>query len=454
MTGKRHPSTESRRRMGLNHRLGRLAVVLAVGLAVVSNAGASDLDELVAGNNAFAYDLYQTLRSEEGSLFYSPLSISAALGMTYAGAAERTAQQMAETLHFTLDQDRLHPAFGELIGRLTTPGTPDPQIGGDPFVLDIANSLWGQSEYSFIPPFRQAFLDQVAECYDSPLRRLDFYADPEGSRQTINDWVSQQTRQRIKDLLKQGDITELTRLVLANAIYFNASWYRPFEEVYTRPQPFHLPDGDVTCQMMHQLQSFRYAEGPTYQAVELPYVGDTTSMLVLLPKPGQFEAFEESLSAETVDEIVSRLHGGEVALSLPQFGCEAEFELSDLLAEMGMPDAFDIWTADFSEMNGFRRPDDRGLYITKIRHKGWIGVDEAGTEAAAATAVVMGSTTSVPPPPAVFTADRAFVYIIRDRTTNSTLFIGRVCDEQALIPEPATLGMLLMGGLALLRRRG
>jgi serpin B len=395
----------------------------------------ADVQQLVAGNNAFAFDLYETLRGGEGSLFFSPMSISSALAMTYAGADGETAEQMADVLHFTLPEERLHAAFGTLMRNLASSGDDSAAClgaSGDPFTLSIANSLWGQVNYEFL----SGFLQTLAENYDSPLRQLQFVGDPEGSRETINGWVSDETRGRIEDLLKRGDINVLTRLVLVNAIYFNASWSNPFSEWATRPDAFHLPGGDFQVDMMRQTQRFGYAEGEDYQAVELPYTGGDASMVILLPKEGRFQAFEQSLSAETMDEILADLSSTRVQLTMPKFECGAEVELARVLENMGMPDAFDECIADFSGMNGERPPDREALHIHKVRHKAWIEVDEAGTEAAAATAVVMDMMTSAVggflPPPVIFTADRPFIYTIRDTRTNSTLFMGRISDASVL----------------------
>jgi len=396
----------------------------------------ADVGQLVAGNNAFAFDLYQTLRGEKGSLFFSPLSISSALAMTYAGAAGETAEQMADVLHFTLPDEHLHTAFGDLIRDLTADRASGQDAGDldaaeqEPFVLDIANSLWGQEDY----PFLQDFLDTVIRSYDSPLRRLDFFRDPEGSRNVINQWVSDQTRDRINDLLKSGDIKRETRLVLANAVYFNASWEHAFDEGATRARVFHLPDADVTVEMMRQTEYFRYGEGEDYQAVELPYAGGDAAMVILLPREGRFAEFEQSLSAETMQDVLGNMSRREVQVTMPKFEYEQEMELSKVLSAMGMATAFNPLSADFSGMNGYRCPEDEGLYIGRVRHKAWIGVDEASTEAAAATAVVMGAGCAVGGfvPPVIFTADRPFIYTICDTRTGSTLFMGRISDASVL----------------------
>jgi serpin B len=253
------------------------------------------------------------------------------------------------------------------------------------------------------------------------LRLLDFAADPESSRDTINNWISDQTEGRIKDLIPRGALDKLTRLVLTNAIYFNAAWATPFEKSQTQDGPFHLQSGgQVTVPMMRQTKSFGYAEGQNYQAVELPYDGRELSMVILLPKSGQFDAFEGALNAGQVNTILKNLKQRQVVLSLPRFKIESEFNLAATLAAMGMPAAFSS-EADFSGMDG-----GKNLFISDVIHKAFVTVDEAGTEAAAATAVVMGLTSVMPEQPVEVTVDRPFVFLIRDVQTGAILFVGRI----------------------------
>jgi serpin B len=207
----------------------------------------ADLQALITGNNVFAFDLYHTLQAEADNLFFSPYSISTALAMTYAGARGETERQMADTLHFTLPQKRLHPAFNAL----SLAVAPDDGDGGTEaekeFTLNVVNSLWGHKDYPFLPEF----LDLLAENYGAGLRLVDFVHAYEPARLAINDWVSEQTEDKINDLIPEGAITDLTRLVLANAIYFDASWLHPFDEALTRDGAFNLLDGgQVSVPMM------------------------------------------------------------------------------------------------------------------------------------------------------------------------------------------------------------
>jgi len=381
----------------------------------------SEQASLVEGNSAFAFELYQELKEKEGNLFYSPYSISLALAMTYAGARGETAEQMAATLQFMLEQKRLHPAFNWLDAELATRGEGAAGKDGEGFRLNIVNAIWGQKDYEFLPDF----LDVLAENYGAGLRILDFITEAEKSRVAINDWVSGQTEGRIKDLIPQGAIDEWTRLVLTNAIYFNAAWEHTFDEDMTADGPFYLLDGgQVTVPMMKQTESFGYTKGEGYQAVELLYDGGELSMVILLPEAGNFEAFEAGLQAQQVSDIISGLQPTEVALTMPRFEFDSEFSLKDTLADMGMPIAFSSG-ADFSGMTG--NPE---LFISDVVHKAFVAVDEDGTEAAAATAVIM-PTSAAPEPAVEVTIDRPFVFLIRDIETGAILFVGRVLNPRA-----------------------
>jgi serpin B len=380
------------------------------------DASTSEQALLVEGNSAFAFELYQAFKGEEGNLFYSPYSISVALAMTYAGARGETAQQMAATLQFLLEQERLHPAFNWLDAELAKRGEGAGGKDGEGFRLNIVNAIWGQKDYEFLTDF----LDVLAENYGAGLRILDFITETEESRLAINQWVSDQTEGRIEDLIPQGAIDALTRLVLTNAIYFNAAWENPFDEDMTADGPFYLLDGgQVIVPMMKQTESFGYTEGEGYQAVELQYDGNELSMVILLPEAGNFQAFEEGLQAQQVDAIISALQPTRVTLTMPKFEFDSEFSLKDTLAEMGMPIALSS-EADFSGMTG-----NRELSISEVVHKAFVTVDEAGTEAAAATAVIM-KLTAVPEPPVEVTIAQPFIFLIRDIDTGAILFVGRV----------------------------
>jgi serpin B len=383
------------------------------------DASAAELDALVDGNSRFAFDLYQQLRTADGNFFYSPYSISLALAMAYAGAGGQTGEQMEESLSFLLSGDDLHNAFNSLDLELASRGEGAEGKDDEGFRLNIVNAIWGQKDYEFL----DSFLDVLAENYGAGMRLLDFAADAEKARQTINDWVSENTEGRIEDLIPPGAVSELTRLVLTNAIYFNAAWASPFEEENTASAPFYLLNGSqVTVPMMHQTETYRYLDGDGFRAVEIPYDGNELSMVMIMPDAGAFSQFEAGLDADLAANILSGMAVKNVTLGLPQFSFEAEFGLNEALRALGMVDAFNPLLADFSGIDG-----KKDLFISGVIHKAFVAVDEAGTEAAAATAVIF-DTTSTPEPPVELTLDNPFIFLIRDIETGSILFIGRVVD--------------------------
>ena len=386
-------------------------------------ASSAELADLVGGDTAFALDLYQALRAEEsGNLLTSPYSISLALAMPYAGARGETERQMAGTLHLRLPQAQLHPAFNALDQELDRRGQGAGGADGQGFRLHIANALWGQEDYRFLP----GFLYLLGTNYGAEMRRLDF-AREKKARKAINDWVSEHTEGEIQELIPAGRLDATTRLVLTNAVYFNAAWARQFDPRATRDDTFHLPDDStVTTPMMHQAGSFAYAEGPDYQAVALPYDGYEIAMVILLPAPGQLEVFERALNAGQVETMLEGLVERQVALTLPRFEFASEFDLGAVLAAMGMPLAFTP-QADFSGMTA-----EEGLLISDVIHQATISVGEAGTEAAAATAVVMPPSAN-PEDLVTVTVDRPFLFLTRDLQTRAVLFLGRVVDPRPLV---------------------
>lgn len=380
--------------------------------------------ELCNDNNIFAVELYQTLiKLTEGNFFYSPYSISLALAMTYSGARGETERQMADVMHFNLPQEQLHQAFSELCRELNH--LDDKKLSKEEmiFTLNIANSIWGQEGYSFKPDF----VNLLSESYEAGLRLLDFVGEPEKSRQEINDWVSEETEEKIKNLIPPGAIDHLTRMVLANAIYFYADWLFPFEAESTHDRDFTLSNGEkVPVPMMWQEEYFEYGEGNGYQIIQLPYKGDRISMVILLPAVDQYKDFEESLNVENITGMLSNLVIKKVELSMPKFTFESEFSLAETLVSMGMRDAFSLGAADFSGMDGTHE-----LYISEVFHKAFVAVDEKGTEAAAATAVIMrGKAIPMEEETVAFNADHPFMFLIRDTETGSILFLGRVMDPR------------------------
>ncbi len=390
------------------------------------DASAEELDALVDGNNTFGLDLYRALSGSEGNLFFSPYSISLGMGMAYAGTSGETDRQMEDTLSFNLDRDRLHPAFNALDLQLAS------RSGGEEdgvFRLNVANSVWGQEDH----PFLQRFLDVLAENYGGEVREVDFRRKPEEARLRINGWVAEETEKRIKDLIPPGAIDRYTRLVLANAVYFNAAWRSAFRKDDTSPGPFFHRDGSNSeVPMMRQKARFGYARGDGFQAVELQYGGGEMAMTILLPDAGRFNEFEGSLDAASMDGILEGMELRLVRLTMPKFEMESTFSLTGTLAEMGMPNAFDEMKAEFAGIDGLSclAGDDECLLISDVLHKAFVSVDESGTEAAAATAVIIGVTKAVTPPDEsiTVTVDRPFIFVVRDLETGALLFAGRVLE--------------------------
>jgi len=375
----------------------------------------TDVSVAVRGNTAFALDLYAKLRTGEGNLFFSPMSISTALGMTYAGARGETAREMSAVLHLAADRKEADAALGSLVRQLNALGT------SGKFQLSVANGLWLQKGYPFIPEY----VGSVSKNYDAAVEELNF-AESEPARRIINDWVEKKTKDRIKDLIPPGVLTELTRLVLTNAIYFKGDWVEPFKEALTKDQPFSVaPDTKVNVPLMRQTKGFGYLHGEGFQALEMPYAGDVLSMVVLLPdQVDGLAALEQSLTAENLDGWLKAIRRQRVLVFLPRFKMTVQFQLAPTLAGMGMPLAFDLEKADFSGMTTAER-----VFISHVIHKAFVEVNEKGTEAAAATAVVAaGGAAPVQPP--TFRADHPFVFLIRDKKTGSILFIGRVVNPK------------------------
>lgn len=382
----------------------------------------ADLTTLVDGNNAFALNLYQQLIKSGGNIFYSPYSISEALAMTFGGAHGDTATQMAAAMQFQLSRDKLHPAFNSVDIALASRGQGAKGTDEKGFRLNVVNAIWGQKNFKFTAPY----LDLLSQNYGAGLRLVDFINAAEPSRKTINQWVSEKTENKIQDLLPAGSVTPLTRLVLTNAIYFNAAWASQFNKAGTSSGQFHLLDGSViTVPMMFQEHSFKYAEGADYQAVELPYDGNQLSMLVILPGADRFTSFEAALNSQKIDNIISSLQSSPVNLTMPKFKIESSFGLKSALTALGMPQAFDPSLADFSGMDGVK-----DLYISDVVHKAYVSVDEPGTEAAAASGVIVG-TTSMPVNIKTVTLDHPYIFLIRDIPTGTVLFIGRVMNPAA-----------------------
>lgn len=375
----------------------------------------ADAAAVTQANNQFACDLYRELRSGDGNLFFSPLSIHTALAMTWAGASGQNETEMAQTLHLTLPQARVHSALGRLHQALVH----DEQVSG--FSLSVANRLWGKTGYQFVPQF----LATTREHYGAELAPVNF-ENPAQAAATINAWVAQQTRNKIQDLVPPDAIDPVyQRLILTNAVYFKADWEEPFDIDDTRPGPFHLLSGDtIEVPLMRKTDGFRWRQGDGFKLVEMPYGQAQLSMFVLLPDAHDgLAALETELTEANLRRWHGELHPASVQVTLPRFKLESSFRLNETLGKLGMARAF---TQQNDNFLGIMRETPQ--WLTDVLHKAYVDVNEQGTEAAAATSVgAAGGTASLPPR---FIADHPFVFLIRDNLSGAILFLARVVDPR------------------------
>lgn len=381
----------------------------------VSGVPDGDVESVVAGDTAFALDLVREIY-EGGNLILSPLSITTALGMLEAGARGETRAEMAEVLHETLPDERLHPARGALVEAVAAPPSTSTEGDVPPFTLRAVNASWAQTRY----PIRDEYLDTLARSYDAGAYLLDFEADPEAARETINAWVERETEDRIVDLVPPGVIDELTRLVLTNAVYFKANWLREFDPKQTADGPFTTAAGStVTVPMMRLDATLDYVDAGGFAAAWLPYVGDA-AMMVLLPE-GDLDELLRSLTPQALTDARTKRSERQVALTMPRFEISSPIGLRESLEALGMTAAF-VPPPDGADLTGIVA--ERELYVQDVIHQGFISVDEKGTEAAAATAVVVGVTAAAPP--AQLTLDRPFLFAIVHEPSGALLFVGAV----------------------------
>ena len=392
-----------------------------VGLAraEVPRASADPGDALDAGAalDAFGLDLYRAVAAGQTNVVFSPASITLALAMARAGARGQTAAEMDAVMHAVASDENagwLNALDQALAARS---GTFKDESGKDlPVTLRIANAPFAQQGM----PLEKAYLEALAARFGAGMRLVDYRTQTEKARTLINAWVDAQTEHRIPELLVPGVLTPLTRLALVNAIYLKAPWQTPFSADATKADTFTRADGSaVQVPFMATTASLRYASGDGWRAVEIPYIGGSLAMTVILPD--NLAGFEQTLTADTFAAITGALAETQVALAFPKFGIETKAELAPILAALGMPSAFDD-RADFSGITAAEK-----LLISNVIHQANIDVDEKGTEAAAATAVVMRAT-AMPAEPVAFRADRPFLFALRDVPTGAVLFLGRVGD--------------------------
>lgn len=378
-----------------------------------TGATTEGVNAVVNANNQFALDLYSKYKTqEEGNIFFSPYSISTALTMTYEGAKGQTAEEMQKVFYFPKDEKIRRPAFAKIYNEINKKDKK--------YTLNTANALWAQKDYQFL----SEYFSTVEKYYGGKVVNLDFINDPEGSRITINNWVEDQTNDRIKDLIPAKILGVDTRLVLTNAIYFKGDWVLKFDKSQTREENFKVSlTKTVKAQMMSltgEKAKFNYAETDDLQILEMPYSGEELSMLVFLPKNNNLQGLEQPLTLEKLNEWKNMLKEKKIDVYMPKFKFETKYFMAKDLAEMGMPTAFS-GAADFSGMTG-----RRNLYISKVIHQAFVEVNEEGTEAAGATAVIMNEKGAIMS--TVLRADHPFIFLIQEKNTGNILFLGRVVD--------------------------
>lgn len=375
---------------------------------------------LTSDNTAFALAFYDQINQGDKNIIFSPISLSVALSMTLAGAEGSTEQGMLQALQFSIPEEQVHPAFNALMLMIEDSQNAIEEDTEDGyFQLNIANSIWGQTGFDF----KESFLDTLAVNYGSGLYNVDFIDDPDGSGEAINQWIEDETEEKIQDLIPPGTIKQTTRLVLANAIYFNGSWRYPFNKAATSEAPFYLMDGSEIIVDMMQLSGnhLQYNQGNNYQIIQLPYLSTDFVMTVIVPDQNTFVDFEKDLSPEQLSLMLASLEPKLVNLQMPKFDFETMTNANDTLKALGMGEAFSAETADFSGMT-----EAEELFITDVLHKATITVDEAGTEAAAATVVIVGIKSAPIDDPITLVIDRPFLFMIQHQPTCSILFMGRV----------------------------
>jgi serpin B len=388
------------------------------------------MQALTRSYNALGADLYKKLGAK-GNAAMSPASIGVALGMTYVGARKDTAAQMKKALHLTLDGAALDNANAAVLtewqGPLLSPDrTPRGPEAGE-VIVRVANRLFIHKALKVEDPF----LKSTRDAFGAPVDLVDFAAAPQPARKHINDWVTQQTGDRIKDLLPPDGVTPDTRIVLTNALYFKAKWSTQFEKSHTKSKPF-FADGTrkIDVPTMTQIGHYKYSDVGDAEIAEIDYVGARFAMAIVLPKKRDgLAAVESKLSGDALGEWFTKAAPTRISLELPKFKIEPgeSLRLKPALSELGMPVAFDPEKADFTGIHVFKTPEDR-LLISNVFHKAFVEVNETGTEAAAATAVSMARAGAAPPTeePKPFVVDHPFLFLIRDTKTGLVMFIGRV----------------------------
>lgn len=381
---------------------------------------AQETKSILKNNIDFAFDLYKNLdeKDKEKNVFLSPYSISTAMAMTYSGARGKTAIELAQGMHFNKEIKKSDEEFKWLIDAIISLNNSDVKIS-------VANRLFGDKKFKF----NLTYLDGVENNYNAPLEKVDFVKNLEASRININTWVEKQTNNKIKELIKQKVMDDSTKLVLVNAIYFYGDWAKQFDSTRTRKGDFYLNnESKIQHKMMWQKNYFQYMENNDFQAIRMPYKGNTLNMEVYLPnKKDGISDFEKLLTSENYEKWNKEFKSEEVNLTFPKYKMTCDFSLGKIFEEkMGMKTAF----SDDADFYGMVEKKEKGLKISKVIHKAFIDVSEKGTEAAAATAVIMTAVTTslnhYDNPIKYFNADHPFIFMIKDKATGSILFMGKV----------------------------
>jgi len=382
-------------------------------LAKDTYATAESVDSLVDSLNDFSFSFYQKIiEDEEGNVFFSPYSIFVALSMAYEGTSGNTAIEMQNILNVLQNDSVTQSSFGRIYNLLNQ--------NQEGYIISTANAFWANQDYQFL----ESYLDLLQNYYMAEANEINFSQNEE-SAQIINTWIEEQTNNKIKDMIKPDMLSDLTKLVLTNAIYFKGSWAKQFDPDATHETDFKINSEEtVKADMMSytgENSTFGYTETDDLKILELNYQGNDLSMIILLPKENNISIAESALNADNLTNWHNTLEDVEIDVSIPKFKFETEYTLNGLLTNMGMVDAFIPGIADFSKMDG-----SKNLFISKVLHKAFVEVNEEGTEAAAATVVIMELTAIMDPN--VFIADHPFIFLIQHKETGSIIFIGKVMD--------------------------
>ena len=372
----------------------------------------SSEQHIVDAGNDFSFALFRRLsEAQAGSnVFVSPLSASMALGMTMNGAAGATLDGMRQTLGFgSTDEQQINGGYQGVLALLR---------GLDASTqLEVANSIWYRQDLAVNP----SFLQTTRSAFSAEVHALNF-ADAPGTLAAVNGWVNDKTRGKIPSILESVDPSDV--MYLLNAIYFKGSWRDRFDPQQTRDASFHAADGSAQpAKLMHRQDAILYLATPRFQAAELPYGNGAFAMTILLPSEGtNIDDFAASLTRADWNSWTAQLHTQQVILDLPRFKLSYERTLNNDLSAMGMGIAFDSRGADFSRMASVSA--DQRLFISFVKQKAFVDVNEEGTEAAAVTVVGI-SVTSLPAIPTM-RVDRPFVFVIRERLSGTLLFMGKI----------------------------